>query len=241
SAFSTPNTSYVADLPRRPGHVAVRSASAQGKGDVVLVVQQAHYDEAVDLFRSRPDLDWPATTNGEESEPRMGVLARENPAPSGFQHATREDAIRSLLETEQPYGDELHKFLALATLLRLETQQAQERVHVAFPEAQRPEHARYFEDEQGNALPKVGIRVVHDSGEGENVDYGSGSLEWDHLALLTFGGGTIGGAQNGARRTVLVGSEEDMRLNTPAVAATTVTERTMAVRLYDVVVLVARR
>ncbi|CAN0388528.1 unnamed protein product [Pylaiella littoralis] len=239
-AGSTPSTSYVADLPRRPGHAAVRSASAQGKGDVVIAVQQAHYDEAVDLFGGRLHRDWPAATNGVESTPRMGVLPGQNGAPS-FQHATREDAIRALLETGQPYGDDLHKFLALATLFRLETPRAQEKVDAAVPEAQHPEYARYFEDAQGNALPKVGIRVVSDSGEGANVDYGSGSLERDPLALFTFGGGTIGGAQNGARRTVLVGSEEDMRLDTPAVAATTITERTMAVRLYDVVVLAARR
>lgn len=199
----------------------------------MIVVESALYDEAVVLFHGRLDPDWPATTNGMESEPRMGVLPRQNPAPDGFQHATREDAIEAFLETEQPYGDEAHKFLALATLFRLETPRAQARVDAAVPEAQSPEYARYFEDEQGNALPKVGIRVVHDSGGGDNVDYGSGSLEWDPLALLTFGGGTIGGAQNGARKTVLVASEEDERLDTPAVAATTTTERTMAGRLYD--------
>lgn len=206
----------------------------------MIAVQQAHFDEAVDLFGGRLHRDWPAATNGVESTPRMGVLPGKNGAPL-FQHATREDAIRALLETGQPYGDALHKFLALATLFRLETPRAQEKVDAAVPEAQGPEYARYFEDAQGNALPKVGIRVVSDSGEGANVDYGSGSLERDPLALFTFGGGTIGGAQNGARRTVLVGSEEDMRLDTPAVAATTITERTMAVRLYDVVVLAARR
>ncbi|CAN0128227.1 unnamed protein product, partial [Pylaiella littoralis] len=193
------------------------------------------------LFRGRLDLHLPAAANGEESNPRMGVLPHQNGAPDGFQHANREDAIGALLETEQPYGDEAHKFLVLATLLRLETPRAQERVDAAVPQAQSPEYARYFEDAQGNALPKLGIRVVSDSGGGKNVDYGRGSWEWDPLVLFTFGGGTIGGAQNGARRTVLVGFEEYERLDTPDVTATTVTERTMAVRLYDAVVLATRR
>lgn len=172
-----------------------------------------------------------------EGDPRMGFLPGQSDAPR-FQHATRQDAIRALLETKQPYGDELYKFLALATLCRLEKPQAQEKMDAAMPEAQRPEYAQYFVGAQGNALPKMEIRVVHDSGV--NVDYRSGSVESDPLALFTFGGGTIGGAQNGARRILLVGSEEEQRVNTAAVAATTITVSTMAVRLYDAVVLASR-
>ncbi|CAM9360641.1 unnamed protein product [Hapterophycus canaliculatus] len=34
------HTSFVAELPRRPGHVAVRSGSSKGKGDLVLVIKK---------------------------------------------------------------------------------------------------------------------------------------------------------------------------------------------------------
>lgn len=160
----------MADLPRRPGHVAVRSASVKGKGDVIIVVQESHYSKAVELFLGRHNVDWPATADGVEGGPHLGVLAGENGAPS-IQHATRQDAITAILQTKQPYGDELHKFLALATLFRWETPEMQEKMNAVISDAQSPVYAPYFLDAQGNALPKMGLRVVHDTGGGRNVDY----------------------------------------------------------------------
>ncbi|CAM9581062.1 unnamed protein product [Ectocarpus sp. 12 AP-2014] len=237
TAFSTTGTSFVADIPTRPGNVAVRAVSVKGKGDVVMVVPASHYREAVEIFRRRLDYGLPPATDGNEDEPHPGVIPSKD-TPS-FQRASRNDAIRATLQTKQPYGDELHKFLALGSLFHWETPAEQTKMEAAFPEAQSPKHAGLFKNANNIAVPRLVVRVVHDSGAGKDVDR-SGRVQADDKVLITFDGGVIGGAQRGARRTVVLGSEEDQRLNTPEVAATTVTDSTMIIPLYDTFVLSAR-
>lgn len=136
----------------------------------------------------------------------------ENGAPS-FQFASRSDAITAILETKQPYGDEMHKFLALASLLWWETPGVQQTMDTAVPEVLLPRNAQYFVDAQGNALPKIAVRKMHDTGGGANVGYSDGGWQSDPTALFAFGRGTIGGAQNGAGRQ---GSLPLVRQKTPA-------------------------
>ncbi|CAM9566533.1 unnamed protein product [Scytosiphon promiscuus] len=202
-----------------------------------MVVPASHYREAVEMFRRPLGYGLPPATHGDEDEPHPGVIPSKN-APS-FQRASRNDAIRATLQTKQPYGDELHKFLALGSLFHWEMPAEQTTMEAAFPEAQSPEHASLFKTANNVAVPKLVVRVVHDSGAGEDVD-GSGRVQADDKVLITCGGGVIGGAQGGARRMVVVGSEEDQRLNTPEAAATTVTDHTMIIPLYDAFVLAAR-
>ncbi|CBJ27581.1 hypothetical protein Esi_0075_0067 [Ectocarpus siliculosus] len=202
-----------------------------------MVVPASHYRKAVEIFRRRLDYGLPPATDGNEDEPHPGVIPSKD-APS-FQRASRNDAIRATLRTKQPYGDELHKFLALGSLFHWETPAEQTKMEAAFPEAQSPEHAGLFKNANNIAVPRLVVRVVHDSGAGKDVDR-SGRVQADDKVLITFDGGVIGGAQRGARRTVVLGSEEDQRLNTPEVAATTVTDSTMIIPLYDAFVLSAR-
>ncbi|CAM9327644.1 unnamed protein product, partial [Ectocarpus sp. 6 AP-2014] len=240
SRISTSDTSFVADLPRRPGHVAVRSASKKGKGDLVMVITEAHYHHAVELYLGPYGL---SATDGIESDPHEGVLTGRKGRPS-FQYASTDDAIRAILETKQPYVDALHKFLALSSFLHWQTTERQANVdakmEATFTEAELSKHSSLFVDKKGNALPKIGVRVAHDIGGGANVDYSTRGFESDPKSLLTFGGGTIGGAQNGARKLVALDSEEDFRLKTPGVAATTVDHTTMFLRLNDAAVFAAR-
>eukprot|EP00903_Cladosiphon_okamuranus_P007837 g7582.t1 len=234
------HTSFVAELPRRPGHVAVRSGSSKGKGDLVMVIEKTLYNEAVDLYQGPYGRE---AKDGIESDPYEGVLPDRNGAPS-FQYATEDDAISSILETKQPYGDGLHKFLALSSFFRWQTPAKQRKMDAemkaAFTEGELLQHSSLFIDKTGNTLPKIGVRVAHDTGRGVNVDYGARGFESDPKILLTFDRGTIGGAQNGARKLLAIDSEEDVRLKTPEVAATTVQEKTMFVRLNDAAVLATR-
>lgn len=216
----------------------MRAASVKGKGNLVMVVQASHYREAVEMFRRPLDYCLPPATDGYEDEPHPGVIPSKN-APQS-QRAGRDDAIRATLQTKQPYGDELHKFLALGSLFHWETPAEQTKMEAAFPEAQSPEHAGLFKNANNIAVPRLVVRVVHDSGAGKDVDR-SGRVQADDKVLITFDGGVIGGAQRGAKRMVVLGSEEDQRLNTPEVAATTVTDHTMIIPLYDAFVLSARR
>lgn len=234
----------MADLPRRSGYLAVRSASIKGKGNVEIVVRRTHYDEAVRIYQ---ESDYGlAVTDGVETKPRLGVVPDEESDDPVFQRATRADAVRALLETKQPYGDVLHKFLALVSMIHWETDEMQRKMEAPFTKAQLSQHSSLFFGETRNALPKMGLRVVHDTGAGAAVDYDGGVRSGDSKVLWTFGGGTIGGSQNGdsgeegSRRTVAIGSAEDERLKVPDVAATTVTESTMLIALYDGVVLAAR-
>lgn len=235
------HTSFVAELPRRPGHVAVRSGSIKGKGDLVMVIEKTLYNEAVDLYQGPYGRE---AKNGIESDPYEGVLPDRNGAPS-FQYATEDDAISAILETKQPYGDGLHKFLALSSFFRWQTPAKQRKMDAemkaTFTEGELLQHSSIFIDKTGRTLSKIGVRVAHDTGRGVNVDYGARGFESDPKSLLTFDRGTIGGAQNGARKLLAIDSEEDVRLKTPEVAATTVEEKTMFVRLNDAAVLAARR
>ncbi|CAN0327786.1 unnamed protein product, partial [Ectocarpus sp. 4 AP-2014] len=234
------HTSFVVELPRRPGHVAVRSGSSKGKGDLVMVIEKTLYTEAVDLYQGPYGRE---AKDGIESDPHEGVLPDRNGAGS-VQYATEEDAISAILETKQPYGDGLHKFLALSSFFRWQTPAKQRKMDAemkaTFTEGELLQHSSLFLDETGNALSKIGVRVASDTGRGVNVDYGARGFESDPKSLLTFDRGTIGGAQNGARKLLAIDSEEDVRLKTPEVAATTVEEKTMFVRLNDAAVLAAR-
>eukprot|EP00903_Cladosiphon_okamuranus_P010103 g9568.t1 len=111
------HTSFVAELPRRPGHVAVRSGSSKGKGDLVMVIEKTLYNEAADLYQGPYGRE---AKDSIESDPYEGVLPDRNGAPS-FQYATEDDATRAILETKQPYVDGLHKFLALSSFFRWQT------------------------------------------------------------------------------------------------------------------------
>eukprot|EP00903_Cladosiphon_okamuranus_P008912 g8531.t1 len=234
------HTSFVAELPRRPGHVAVRSGSSKGKGDLVMVIEKTLYNEAVDLYQGPYGRE---AKDRIESDPYEGVLPDRNGAPS-FQYASEDDAISAILETKQPYGDGLHKFLALSSFFRWQTPAKQRKMDAemkaTFTEGEILQYSSLFIDETGNTLPKIGVRVAHDNERGTNVDYRARRFESDPKGLLTFDRGTIGGAQNGARKLLAIDSEEDMRLKTPEVAATTMEEKTMFVRLNDAAVLAAR-
>eukprot|EP00903_Cladosiphon_okamuranus_P009144 g8737.t1 len=234
------HTSFVAELPRRPGHVAVRSVSSKGKGDLVMVIEKTLYNEAVDLYQGPYGRE---AKDRIESDPYEGVLPDRNGAPS-FQYASEDDAIRAILETKQPYVDGLHKFLALSSFFRWQTPAKQRKMDAemkaTFTEDELLQYSSLFIEETGNTLPRIGVRVAHDNGKGTNVDYRARGFESDPKSLLTFDRGTIGGEQNGARKLLAIDSEEDMRLKTPEVAATTAEEKTMFVRLNDAAVLAAR-
>lgn len=206
-----------------------------------MVITEAHYHHAVELYLGPYGL---VATDGIESDPHEGVLTGRKGRPS-FQYASTDDAIRAILETKQPYVDALHKFLALSSFLHWQTTERQANVdtkmEATFTKAELSKHSSLFVDKKGNALPKIGVRVAHDTGAGANVDYSTRGFESDPKSLLTFSRGTIGGAQNGARKLVALDSEEDFRLKTPGVAATTVDDTTMFLRLNDAAVLAARR
>lgn len=241
SRIGTSGTSYVADLPRRPGHVAVRSGSSAGKGDLIVVIEKTLYGEAVELYQGPYGR---SATDGTERDPHEGVLTGRKGQPS-FQYASTDDAIRAILHTKQPHVDGLRKFLALASFFRWQTKAKQEKMdavmEATFTKDEVLQHSSLFIDETGKTLPKIGVRVAHDTGRGVNVDYSARGFESDPKSLLTFGQGTIGGAQKGARKLLAIDSEEDLRLKTPEVAVTTEDDTTIFVRLNDAAVLAARR
>lgn len=217
------------------------SGSSKGKGDLIMVIEKTLYGEAVELYQGPYGR---SATDGTEMDPHEGVLTGRKGQPS-FQYASTDDAIRAILHTKQPYVDGLHKFLALSSFFRWQTPAKQRKMDAemkaTFTEGELLQHSSLFIDKTGDTLPKIGVRVAHDTGRGVNADYGARGFESDPKILLTFDRGTIGGAQNGARKLLAIDSEEDVRLKTPEVAATTVQEKTMFVRLNDAAVLAARR
>eukprot|EP00752_Nemacystus_decipiens_P007841 g7006.t1 len=242
----------VADIPGRPSHVALRSASVGGKGDRDMVVQRSLYNEAVALYNRRAD--FPRATTCYEGPPRPGARrgTAETLIPRGvkpgtqFLRARREDAIAAIMGGIEPYGDSCDKYLHLAVLLRLEKRPTQLEMEAACPEVRNnPRYSSFFVDADGEELPVVTELVVYDNGGGADVDYDDSDLS-DPNALFKFNDKVIGGAQTGgsgtrgATRRVRVGSDEHSRIQKDA-AGSTVTQYVLALPLYDAFVYAFRR
>lgn len=236
-------TEFVAkNISGRPGEVAFRSTSVGGKGDTVIVIPASRYEAAVDLFHRRGD--YPPTTDGVEDPPRPGVIRGGKDGVSKYMRTDKSTAITALMKAKEPYGSAAHKFILLASALEKESPAVQEKMVDRLPEARDPHFSHLFVDDNNKPSPLWVVDMVHDTGGGEDADY-SGRLS-DAKTRAIHDGRVFGGAQSGgsggrgATRIVEVGSAEDERVRTEA-ANTTHVECTMALPLWDVVAIVARK
>lgn len=212
-----------------------------GKGDLIKVIPRSRYEAAVDRFHRRSEL--PPMTDGDEDEPTRGVVRGGKDGMRKHMQGGRDAATKAVAQAEQPYGSAMDKCVILATMSEIETPAMQAKIEEALPEVLYPEYSYLFQDQDGNRVPMLGVKMVHGTGRGDDADY-SGDLS-DPKTRAVYDGRVVGGDQTGgsgkrgATRVVQIGSAEDDRVT--EAAGTTVIQCTMALRLDDAITLVTRR
>eukprot|EP00903_Cladosiphon_okamuranus_P013441 g12519.t1 len=206
-----------------------------------MFIPASRYEAAVDLYYQRGD--YPPTTDGVEDPPRPGVIRGGEDGVSTDMRTDRSTAITALMQAKEPYGSPAHKFILLASVLEKESPAVQEKMD-RLRKARDQRFSYLFVDSNNKPSPLWVVDMVHDTGGGEDADH-SGRLSDTKTRAVhdgcVFGGAQSGGSgRRGAARIVEVGSAEDERVRTEAADPTHV-ECTMALPLWEVVAIIARK
>lgn len=233
SGFSVDGTSWTAQLG--PGLLSYKSKLRDGSGFSEFPVGEDSYRRALAAYSLPCNTD--RITDGVETRPHLGSL----PSLGGkmFQRATVRDMETAVLEAKHQHSDDGPKLIMMDNLHQLMRPENQRKALEQVSEDQFEANRHLFVDKDGELLPLVAFWLVRSNGAEGQLNKSRAQL--DPRWLFSFNGIPIGGPLGGAKRLVLVGSQEHERLLQPEVLATTVVDCVYLLTLPDVVVLAMRK
>lgn len=164
-----------------------------GKGDLIKVTPRSRYVVAVDRFHRLSEL--PPMTDGDEDEPTRGVVRGGKDGMRKHMRGGRDAATRSVAQAEQPCGSTMDKCIIIATMNEIETPAMQAKIEEALPGVLDPEYSYLFENQDGNRVPMLGLKMVYGTVRGEDADF-SGDLS-DPKTRAVYDGRVVSGDQTG--------------------------------------------